>query len=112
VISIKNIYKVLGIKVDARNTNEKIIYEAGAFILAFETFCEEHLGIDAKDLIQAWYGYDERYLNRIERIKESLDTYHIELGTQLKNTWLEKVFINGWENRLDPYLRINKQQCE
>ncbi|MGE7686761.1 hypothetical protein [Peribacillus simplex] len=87
-------------EVDVLNAEEKTINEVKAFFLAFETFCKEHVGIDAKDMIQAWYGYDERYINKICRIKEFLNTYQVEPDTQLKDIWIKKVFINGWENRL------------
>lgn len=108
IISIMKILKGLNNEVDVLNAEEKIINEVKAFILAFETFCKENVGIDAKDMIQAWYGYDERYINKISRIKEFLDTYQVDLDTQLMDIWIEKVFTNGWENRLGSYLKPNK----
>jgi len=107
-ICIMKLLKRLNNEVDVHNAEEKIINEVRAFISAFETFCKENVGINAKDMIQAWYGYDERYINKIDKIKEFLDTYQIEPDTHLKDMWIEKVFINGWEKRLGSYLNPNK----
>lgn len=104
-ISIMKILKGLNCKMQGLNTEMKIANEVQAFLLAFDTFCEEHLGIDSKDMIQAWYGYDERYIKKIGEINEFLNLYQVEPDTQLKGIWLEKVFINGWEHRLTPYTR-------
>lgn len=78
----------------------KKINEIQAFIVAFETFCEKFVGIKTKDMIQAWYGYDERFLNKMDRIKAFLETYQLDIDTELKQKWLEKVFINEWKKRI------------
>lgn len=35
----------------------KFVDEVQAFLLAFETFCQEYVGVESKDMIQAWYGF-------------------------------------------------------
>lgn len=104
IIAIMKILKGLNNEVDVLNAEEKTINEVRAFILAFETFCKEHVGIDAKDMIQAWYGYDKGYINKINEINEFLNLYQVDPDFLLKDIWLEKVFINGWVQRLGPYL--------
>ncbi|MDG0059148.1 hypothetical protein [Priestia sp. P5] len=104
IISIMKILKGFNSKVQGINDEIKIVSEVQAFLLAFEAFCEEHLGIDSKEMIQAWYGYDERYIRKINKIKEYLDFYQVELDKTLKDIWLEKIFIKGWADRLEAYL--------
>lgn len=103
VISIMKILKGVNKKVDVLNNEVKTIKEIKAFILAFETFCNEHVGIDSKDMIQAWYGYDGTYVDKIVRVKEFLNFYPVKPDMQLKDIWMEKVFINAWNSRLGPY---------
>lgn len=98
-----SIIKILdGFNNDQIEKQNKInIYnEVYAFLLAFEAFCIDYMGIDSKDMIQAWYGYDDRYLKIIGKIKEYIDFYQIDLYAELKEIWLEKVFLNAWENRV------------
>ncbi|MCY8233892.1 hypothetical protein [Priestia endophytica] len=104
IISIMKILKGVNSKAHGFNAEMKIVNEVQAFLLAFETFCEEYVGIDSKDMIQAWYGYDERYICKIKKIMDFLNCYQLELDILTKDIWLEKVFINGWEERLEPYL--------
>jgi hypothetical protein len=68
--------------------------------LAFETFCEEHVGIGSRDMIQAWYGYDERYIKMMEKIKHFIENQQIKPDEELKEKWLEKVFLNAWITRV------------
>ncbi|PGT73604.1 hypothetical protein [Priestia megaterium] len=103
IISIMKILKGFNYKEEGSKAEMKIVNEVKAFLLAFETFCGEHVGIDSTDMIQAWYGYDERYINKIKGIKEFLNLYRSETDLILKNIWLEKVFINGWKLRVEPY---------
>jgi hypothetical protein len=79
----------------------KFVTEVQAFLLAFETFCGEHVGIDSMDMIQAWYGYDERYIKKVEKIKLLIDFYQIDHDSELKKVWLEKVFLNAWKTRIN-----------
>ncbi|PEI55922.1 hypothetical protein [Priestia aryabhattai] len=104
IISIMKITKEFNYKTEESNNEMKIVNEVKAFLLAFETFCEEHAGVTSKELIQAWYGYDEKYINKISEIKEFLNLYQIEPDTLLKDMWLEKVFTNGWVQRLKSIL--------
>jgi hypothetical protein len=100
IISIMNILKGLNNNEGDLLDNEmKIVNEIQAFLLAFEDFCAEHVGIESKNMIQAWFGYDERYIKKIERIKHFIDLFQIEQDTELKEIWLEKVFLNAWETR-------------
>lgn len=78
----------------------KIVNEVQAFLLAFETFCVEHVGMASKDMIQAWYGYDERYIKMMEKLKHFIDIYQINPDTELKGIWLENVFLNAWKSRV------------
>lgn len=82
------------------NNEVKFLSGVQAFILASETFCREHMGIESRDMIQAWYGYDERYVKTIEKIKQSINFFQIEHDPELKKIWLEKVFLNAWESRV------------
>lgn len=100
IISMIKILKGFNCKVQRDNVEMKILSEVQAFFIAFETFCEEHIGVASKDMIQAWYGYDERYIDKISKINEFLNFYEIEPDTFLRDIWLEKVFINGWVQRL------------
>lgn len=99
IISIMKILKGLNYEVQGFNVT-KIVNEVQAFLLAFDSFCEEHVGLTSKDMIKAWYGYDERYINMMEKIKHFLDFYKISTDAELKGIWLEKVFLNAWENRV------------
>ncbi|PFO04675.1 hypothetical protein COJ85_11630 [Bacillus sp. AFS076308] len=99
VISIMKILKGLNYKLQGFNLM-KILNQVQAFLLAFETFCEEHVGIASREMIQAWYGYDERYIKVMEEIKHFIDIYQIKPDTQLKGIWLEKVFLNAWIARV------------
>jgi len=105
IISMVKILKELKGKAQGLDAEMKIIKEVQAFLLAFEAFCEEYVGIAYKDMILAWYGYDERYIDKISEINEFINLYQVELDTLLKDIWLEKVFINGWVKRLEPYLK-------
>jgi len=104
LIAVTKILKGFDCKVIRTNIETKIVNEVQAFFIAFETFCEEHLGIASKDMIQAWYGYDERYINKVSEINEFINLYQVEVDMLLKDIWLEKVFVNGWVQRLGPYL--------
>lgn len=99
VISIMKILKGLNYKLHGFNVM-KIVNEVQAFLLAFETFCEEHVGMASREMIQAWYGYDERYINVMEEIKYFIDIHQINPDSELKGIWLEKVFLNAWETRV------------
>lgn len=81
-------------------TEVNFFIEVKSFLLAFDTFCLEYLSIDPNDIIQAWFGYDERYVNIIKTVKEFLNLYQINSDMELVNIWLEKVFIYGWECRI------------
>ncbi|WP_116316313.1 hypothetical protein [Bacillus subtilis] len=100
VISIMKILKGFNSKELGLEVEMKIVNDVQAFLLAFETFCEEHVGIAWQDMIQAWYGFDERYINIISGINEFLNLYHVEPDMILKDIWLEKVFINRWVYRV------------
>jgi hypothetical protein len=99
IISIMKILKGFNYKLQGFDLM-KIVNEVQAFLLAFETFCEEHVGMASKDMIQAWYGFDERYIKMTEKIKHFIDIYQISPDVELKGIWLEKVFLNAWENRV------------
>ena len=101
-ISMMKIMKGLNCKELGLNVEMKIVNEVKAFFIAFEVFCDEYLGTASKDMIQAWYGYDERYINKINEIKEFINLYEVGVDTVLKDIWLRKVFINGWEQRVNP----------
>ncbi|MFC0472495.1 hypothetical protein ACFFHM_18920 [Halalkalibacter kiskunsagensis] len=102
IISIMKILNGFHIKEQEYKTEMKLFTEVNAFLLAFETFCREHVGIDSKDMIQAWYGYDERFIKKIENIKQLLDLYPIYPDLELKDLWLKNVFVNEWNNRVKP----------
>ncbi|PGT49820.1 hypothetical protein COD13_29055 [Priestia megaterium] len=104
IISIMKIFKRINDDRKEINAEKKIINEVQAFLLAFETFCKEHVGLESKDMIQAWYGYDERYINMVSEINEFINVFRVDPDMALKNIWLEKVFINEWERRLKIYL--------
>ncbi|MGE6379216.1 hypothetical protein [Peribacillus muralis] len=82
-------------------TEKKLVSEVQAFLLAFETFCWEYLGLKSEDMIQAWYGYDARYIKKIEKIKEMIDIYQTDLDSELKEIWLKRVFLNAWQARVE-----------
>jgi hypothetical protein len=90
------IVKILGLV----NVNSQLS-EIYGFILAFEQFCVENLGVAPEILIQAWYGYDERYLNKINHIKDFLKLNHIEPDEEKRKVWLESVFSCSWEHRIN-----------
>ncbi|MDR7239655.1 hypothetical protein [Neobacillus drentensis] len=98
-ISIMKILKGLDYKEQGFNVI-KFVNEVQAFLLAFETFCEEHVGIASRDMIQAWYGYDERYIKMMEKINNFIDIYESNPDEELKGIWLKKVFLNTWKNRV------------
>lgn len=100
-ISIMKILKRVRRKEPGINVEMKIANEVQAFFTAFEAFCDGYLGISSKEMIQAWYGYDERYINKISEINEFINLYEVEVDTELKDIWLRKVFINGWKLRMD-----------
>lgn len=100
IISIMKILNGFTNKERELNTEMGFVKEVQAFLLAFETFCREHVGIESKDMILAWYGYDERYIKKIEKIKDFINFYQIDHETESKETWLERVFLNAWENRV------------
>lgn len=100
IISIMKLLKGFNYKEREPNTERKLVNEAQAFLLAFETFCGEYIGIKSNEMIQAWYGYDERYNKKIEKIKQLIDFYKIDPDIELKEIWLEKVFLNAWKNRV------------
>lgn len=99
VISIMKILKGLNYKLQGFNVM-KVVSEVQAFLLAFETFCEEHVGMASRDMIQAWYSYDERYIKVMEEIKNFIDIHQINPDAELKGIWLEKVFLNAWITRV------------
>lgn len=80
---------------------KKLISEIQAFLLAFETFCRVHLEVEVKDIIQAWYGYDERYIRKVEKMKELINTFQIDHDNELREIWLEKVFLYHWRTRIN-----------
>ncbi|MDP9742303.1 UNVERIFIED_ORG: hypothetical protein QFZ59_004133 [Bacillus sp. B2I3] len=99
VISIMKILN--GFNYTERNLNAKnFVNEVQAFLLAFDSFCGEHVGIESKDMIQAWYGYDDRYKKKVEKLKGFIKSYQIEQDNELKEVWLEKVFLKAWEARV------------
>ncbi|PGR96898.1 hypothetical protein COC61_11005 [Priestia megaterium] len=100
ILSIMKILNGFNDKDRELNIETKYLSEVQAFLLAFESFCGEYVGIESKDIIQAWYGYDERYINKIEEIEQFIDFYQIEHNTKLKEIWLEKVFLNAWRTRV------------
>ena len=100
IISIKKILNGFKYKDREINTEMKFANEVQAFLLAFEAFCKEYVGIDSKDMIQAWYGYDERYIKKIESTKQFIDSFQIDHDTDLTEIWLKKVFLNAWETRV------------
>ncbi|MDQ0221357.1 hypothetical protein ELQ35_15630 [Peribacillus cavernae] len=55
-ISIMKILNEFNCKELEPNAEFRVVNEVQAFLLAFETFCEDHLGIELQDMIQAWYG--------------------------------------------------------
>lgn len=100
IISTMKILNGFNCKAQELNDEFRVVNEVQAFLLAFELFCEEHLGIESIDMIQAWYGYDERYTNKVERIKQFISFYQIDHNTELKEIWLEEVFLNVWRTRV------------
>ncbi|WP_332632542.1 hypothetical protein [Halalkalibacter flavus] len=102
LISIIKILNGFNIKEQEYKTEMKLFTEVNAFLLAFEKFCREYAGIDSKDMIQAWYGYDERFIKKIENIKQFLDLYQIAPDIELKDIWLKNVFLNEWNHRVKP----------
>lgn len=100
IISNMKILNGFNYKEQNLNFDIKIIKEVQSFLLAFETFCGDHVGIKSEDMIQAWYGYDERYIKRIEKIKQFIDFYQIDQDNELKEIWLKKVFLDAWETRV------------
>ena len=87
--------------IERETTAERgIVTEVQVFLHSFETFCGDHVGIDSKDMIQAWYGYDERYIKMVEKIEQFTNFFQISLDEDLKGIWLEKVFLNAWETRV------------
>ncbi|WHY98834.1 hypothetical protein [Peribacillus simplex] len=99
-ISIMKILNGFNYKEQELNAKMKFVIEVQAFLLAFETFCSEYVGIESKEMIQAWYGYDDRYIKKIEKIKQFIAYYQLDHDAELKEIWLEKVFLNAWESRV------------
>lgn len=99
---VVSIMKVLyGFNYTERDLNAKnFANEVQAFLLAFDSFCGEHVGIESKDMIQAWYGYDDRFIKKVEKLKQFINSYQIEQDNELKEVWLEKVFLKAWEARV------------
>lgn len=79
----------------------KQLSEIPAFLFAFEEFCTEYLGVDQLTLIQAWHGYDDRYIDKIHEIKQFLRKHQIKLNYEIKEKWLNNVFISSWEKRIN-----------
>ncbi|WP_375346285.1 hypothetical protein ACEWPB_02720 [Priestia megaterium] len=101
IISIIKILKGFNYKVETLDAEIKIANEAQGFLLAFEDFCKEHMGIEPKYMIQSWYGYDERYIKKVEKLKQFIDFYQTDHYIELKKIWLEKVFLNAWKMRVE-----------
>lgn len=59
------------------------------------------MGIETKDIIQARYGYDERYIKMIEKIQQMIDFYETDQDFELKDIWLERVFLHAWKTGLE-----------
>lgn len=100
IISIMKVLKSFKYEVEDLIDEIKIVNEVQAFLLAFETFCEKHVGIGSKDMIQAWYGYDERYIKMIGKLKSFIDLYQFDQDTELKEIWIEQVYLKTWETRV------------
>ncbi len=56
------------------------------FILAFEEFCTEILGINSEVMIQPWYGYDDRYIHTLNKIKDYMKINQVEPDEKAKNS--------------------------
>ncbi|KHE72484.1 hypothetical protein [Halobacillus sp. BBL2006] len=82
------------------NIEKRFINEVQSFLFAFEIFCREHVGVESQDMIQAWYGYDDRYIRKIEKIKQSIDFYQLDHDSELMANWLKRVFIPEWQRRM------------
>ncbi|MFD6442698.1 hypothetical protein ACFWDG_23645 [Peribacillus sp. NPDC060186] len=44
--------------------------------------------------------HDGRYIKKIEKIEQFIDFYQVDHDAELKEIWLEKVFLNAWESRV------------
>ena len=51
-------------------------------------------------MVQAWYGYDERYIKTINNMKQFIEAYQIEQDNELKEICLKEIFLKTWKNRV------------
>ncbi|KIL72341.1 hypothetical protein SD78_4450 [Bacillus badius] len=100
VIAVDKLLGLVDDKQKVTRLEKPKLGEIYGFLLAFEEFCKETIGMDSRIMIQAWNGYDDRYIQTIIKIKEYLIINQAVLDEEAKKQWLEKVFNCTWERRL------------
>lgn len=100
VIAVTKILALVNLNQELAGLGNKELGEIYGFLLAFEEFCKGTVGIDPETIIKAWYGYDDRYMVIIFKIKEYMMIYQVEPNEEVKREWLENVFNSTWERRI------------
>lgn len=100
VIAIAKLLGLVDVKQNMTRLGNPKLGEIYGFLLAFEEFCKETIGVDSRIMIQAWNGYDDRYIKTIIKIKEYLKINQAAPDEDAKRKWLEKVFNCTWERRV------------
>ncbi|GAB6259318.1 hypothetical protein [Peribacillus sp. N1] len=78
----------------------KRLGEIYGFLQAFEEFCKNIVGVYSEQLIQAWYGYDDKYIQISQMIKDYVMIMQVEPDEEAKKQWLDGVFNYTWERRV------------
>ncbi|WP_426945437.1 hypothetical protein [Bacillus altitudinis] len=101
IISILETLRVIDYDINVQKAERENLREINSFLLAFEKFCLEYLGVESEDMIRAWYGFDERYIKRIGKFKELINIYQVDYDPEINRIWLMKVFLPVWEKRVE-----------
>lgn len=83
---------------NVRDANQLI--QIQSFLIAFEEFCIDYLEIETIVLIQAWHGYDDRFIDKIHEMKQYLSINQVEFDEVSKEQWLNNTFIYNWRKRI------------
>ncbi|MGC9935241.1 hypothetical protein [Priestia aryabhattai] len=100
VIAVAKILGLITSKEELEELKNPKLSEIYGFLLAFEEFCTDTIGIDPGIMIKAWYGYDDRYIRIIIKIKDYMMINHVEPDKEVKRKWLENVFNTTWGLRV------------